>query len=289
MSDLEQIEITLLLEGVFQRSGFDFRSYAPASLKRRIRECVHVEKLKTVSDLQAKVLHDPDALERFLLALSINVTAMFRDPLFYLAFRQLVVPQLRTYPFIRIWVTGCATGEEAFSLAILLREEGLYDRCKIYATDMNAAVLKKAEAGILPLDTMKEHTGNYVKAGGTGSFSEYYTANYGNAILSSGLRQNILFAQHNLVTDGSFNEFHVILCRNVLIYFNQDLESRVGRLLNQSLVMFGFLGLGAKESLKFSPDEACFKALDPRNKIFRKTDDNCERCATVPKRCELGK
>ena len=286
---LENLELGLLLEAVFRHSGYDFRNYAPASLKRRILECVCAEKLKTISDLQARVLHDPNCLERFLLALSINVTAMFRDPAFYLAFRTRVVPLLRTYPFLRIWVAGCATGEEACSLAILLQEEELYERCKIYATDLNAAVLKKTEAGVFPLDRMKDYTTNYVQAGGTRSFSEYYTAKYGNAILQAGLRKNILFTQHNLVTDGSFNEFHVIFCRNVLIYFNQDLEARVSRLFNQSLVMFGILCLGAKESLKFSPDEPCFEELDSRNKIYRKTDQSCGPCAMVPKRCELGK
>jgi len=286
---LENLEIAILLEAVFRHSGYDFRNYAPASIKRRIQECVRVEKVETISDLQARVLHDPNCLERFLLALSINVTAMFRDPAFYLAFRTRVVPLLRTYPSLRIWVAGCATGEEACSLAILLQEEGLYERCPIYATDLNAAMLKKAAAGVFPLDGMKDYTTNYVHAGGTRSFSEYYTAKYGSAVIHAGLRKNILFTQHNLVTDGSFNEFHVILCRNVLIYFNQELEARVSRLLNQSLVMFGILGLGAKESLKFLPDEPCFKELDPRNKIYRKTDQNCGQCPMAPKRCELGK
>ncbi len=286
---LENIELALLLEGVFRQSGYDFRSYAPASLKRRVQECLRAENLKTISELQAKVLHDTDALDRLLSVLSVNVTAMFRDPAFYVAFRTRVVPLLRTYPFIRVWIAGCATGEEAYSLAILLQEQDLYDRCKIYATDMNAAVIKQAAAGVFQLDAMKDYTTNYVQAGGTRSFSEYYTAKYDSAILRAGLRKNILFAQHNLVTDGSFNEFHVILCRNVLIYFNRELEPHVGRLLNQSLVMLGFLGLGAKESLKFSADELCFEEVDARNKIYRKTDRNCERCATAPKRCKLGK
>ena len=170
---LENLEIAILLEAVFRHSGYDFRNYAPASIKRRIQECVRVEKVETISDLQARVLHDPNCLERFLLALSINVTAMFRDPAFYLAFRTRVVPLLRTYPSLRIWVAGCATGEEACSLAILLQEEGLYERCKIYATDLNAAMLKKAAAGVFPLNAMKDYTTNYVHAGGTRSFSEY--------------------------------------------------------------------------------------------------------------------
>ena len=288
-SELENIEIALLLEGVFQHSGYDFRSYAPSSIRRRVHDCVRAERVKTISALQARVLHNSGALERFLLALAINVTALFRDPAFYLAFRTHVVPLLRTYPFLRLWLAGCATGEEAYSLAILLQECGIYDHCKIYATDMNATALGTAEAGIFPLDAMKNYAINYAEAGGVRTLADYYTAKDGSAIFASDLRKNIIFAQHNLATDSSFNEFHVILCRNVLIYFNQELEARVSRLLNQSLVMFGILGLGAKESLKFLPDEPCFKELDPRNKIYRKTDQNCGQCPMAPKRCELGK
>ncbi|MEI6783366.1 MAG: protein-glutamate O-methyltransferase CheR [Verrucomicrobiota bacterium] len=288
-SALENIEIALLLEGVFQHSGYDFRNYAPASIWRRVHNCVRAERVATISALQARVLHDPGALDRFLLALSINVTALFRDPAFYLAFRTRVVPLLRTYPFLRLWLAGCATGEEAYSLAILLQECGLYDHCKIYATDMNAAALHTAEAGRYPLDAMKNYATNYAAAGGTRTLADYYTAEEGSAIFAPDLRQNLLFAQHNLATDSSFNEFHVILCRNVLIYFDQKLEYRVGRLFNQSLVMFGCLCLGEQESLKFSPNEPCFEELDPRHKIYRKTDRNCGHCVAAPKRCEPGK
>ena len=287
--ELENIEIALLLEGVFQHSGYDFRSYAPSSIRRRIHDCVRAERVATISALQARVLHDSGALERFLLALAINVTALFRDPAFYLAFRTCVVPLLSTYPFLRLWLAGCATGEEAYSLAILLQECGRYDHCKIYATDMNATALHTAEAGRFPLDAVKNYAINCAEAGGVRTLADYYTAKDGSAMLAPELRKNIIFAQHNLASDSSFNEFHVILCRNVLIYFDQKLEHRVGRLFNQSLVMFGCLCLGEQESLKFSPNEPCFEELDPRNKIYRKTDRNCGYCIAAPKRCEPGK
>lgn len=268
--ELEAIEIELLLEGMFRYYGFDFRDYALASLRRRIWNTIHSEQLNTVSGLQERVLHDPNCLERFLLGLSVNVTSMFRDPSFYLSFRQKVVPLLRTYPFIRIWLAGCSTGEEVYSMAILLEEEKLYHRCRIYATDMNEIVLRQAKAGIYPLDLMQEYTQNYFQAGGKRSFSEYYTAAYEHAIFRSSLRDNIIFSQHNLATDRSFNEFNVILCRNVLIYFNQSLQERVHKLLYDSLSHFGVLGLGRQESLKFTPHEQQYEALDQREKLYRR-------------------
>jgi chemotaxis protein methyltransferase CheR len=206
-NELETIEIQLLLEGLYRQYGFDFRDYALASLKRRIWNTIRAEQLTTVSGLQEKVLHDPGCLERFLLGLSVHVTAMFRDPSFYLAFRQNVVPLLRTYPFIRIWHAGCSTGEEVYSMAILLQEEGLYNRCRLYATDMSDMVLRKARAGIFSLESMQEYTQNYLQAGGKRSFSEYYTAAYDHALFRSSLKENIVFSQHNLAIDGSFNEF----------------------------------------------------------------------------------
>jgi chemotaxis protein methyltransferase CheR len=268
--ELERIEIELLLEGMFRYYGFDFRDYALASLKRRIWNAIRAEQLFTVSALQERVLHDPACLDRFLLGLSVNVTAMFRDPSFYLAFRQKVVPLLRTYPFIRIWHAGCSTGEEVYSMAILMHEEGLYHRCRFYATDMNEMVLRQAKAGIYSIDLMQEYTQNYLLAGGKGSFSEYYTAAYENAIFRSSLKENIIFSQHNLATDGSFNEFNVILCRNVLIYFNQSLQERVHNLLYESLSRFGVLGLGRQESLNFTPHEQHYEALEKREKLYRR-------------------
>lgn len=267
---LADTERELLLEGVYRQYGFDFREYAPASLKRRISTAIRAEGLATISELQNRVLHDPDCMERLVLTLSINVTSLFRDPSFYVAFRQKAIPLLRTYPFIRIWHAGCATGEEVYSLAILLEEEGLYERARIYATDMNEAVVKQAQAGIYPLKSMKGYTANYQKAGGTRSFSEYYTAQYDSAILRPELRKNIVFSAHNLATDGSFNEFNAILCRNVLIYFNQDLQERVLTLFRDSLVQRGLLALGRKESLRATTHEEFFEPLDAGERLFRR-------------------
>jgi chemotaxis protein methyltransferase CheR len=269
-SDLEKIEVELLLEAVYRHYGFDFRAYAYASLRRRIWKRVQAEKLQTVSGLQERVLHDPGAMERLLLTLSINVTAMFRDPTFYKAFRATVIPLLRTYPFIRVWHAGCSTGEEVYSMAILFTEEGLYDRVRIYATDINDVVLQQARTGIFPIDKMQEYTQNYIRAGGTRSFSEYYTAAYDGALFSPALRERVVFAQHNLVNDRSFAEFNVILCRNVMIYFDRNLQNRVHELFYESLPVYGILALGSKESLRFSVHEDRYEELDGREKIYRK-------------------
>jgi len=268
--DLERIEIELLLEGIFRHYGFDFRSYAYASIRRRLWKRIEEERLTSVSALQERVLHEPEMMEKLLLDLSINVTAMFRDPNFYQTFREHVVPLLRTYPFIRIWHAGCSTGEEVYSMAILLREEGLYDRSRIYATDINEVVLQRAKAGIFPLERMQEYTDNYIRAGGKRSFSEYYTAKYGGALFDQSLTKNVVFSQHNLVTDRSFSEFNVILCRNVLIYFDKTLQSKVHSLFYDSLMTFGVLGLGHKESVRFSPHADRFEELEPNEKLYRK-------------------
>jgi len=270
--ELERLEIELLLEGIFRQYGFDFRSYAFSSLKRRLWKRIYAEGVATVSALQDRVLHDPAVMERLLLDLSINVTAMFRDPGFYLAFREQVVPLMRTYPFIRIWHAGCSTGEEVYSMAILLQEEELYDRARIYATDINEVVLQRARAGIFPLEKMQEYTQNYVRAGGKRSFSEYYTALYDGALFNASLRRNVVFSQHNLVTDGSFAEFHVILCRNVMIYFDRDLQNRVHDLFYASLVPFGLLCLGSKETLRFTRYEQRYEALNLKEKIYRRME-----------------
>ena len=267
---LEKIEIELLLEAVYRHYGFDFRSYAYSSLRRRLWKRILAEGLSTVSGLQDRVLHDSETLERLLDDLSVSVTAMFRDPSFYLAFRNHAVPLLRTYPFIRVWHAGCSTGEEVYSMAILLQEEGLYDRARIYATDMNETVLRRARAGIFPLDRMQEYTENYIRAGGRRSFSEYYTAGYDGALFTPALLRNVVFAQHNLVTDRSFSEFNAILCRNVLIYFDKALQSRVHRLFYDSLSTFGVLGLGSKETLRFSKFESCYEQIVTGEKLYRK-------------------
>jgi chemotaxis protein methyltransferase CheR len=267
---VDEIELALLLEGVYRRYGFDFREYAPASLRRRIWRRAHAEGLTTISALQDRLLHDPTCMERLLLDLSINVTAMFRDPSFYVSFRRQVVPLLRTYPFTRIWVAGCSTGEEVYSLAILLQEEGLYERTRVYATDINESVLDRARAGVFPLEKMREYTQNYIKAGGTRAFSEYYLAKYDGAQFQRSLVDNVVFAQHNLVSDRSFNEFNVIVCRNVMIYFDRALQDHVHRLFYESLTMFGVLVLGAKESIRFSPYDDCYEDLDATERVYKK-------------------
>jgi chemotaxis protein methyltransferase CheR len=268
--DLEEIEVELLLEGIYRLYGFDFRGYAPASLRRRLRRRMDGEKVETISALQNLILHDSQVMERLLLDLSINVTAMFRDPTFFHSFRTTVVPLLRTYPFTRIWVAGCATGEEVYSLAIVLAEEGLSERTRIYATDINEAVLERARLGVFPLDKMQEYTQNYIKAGGTHAFSEYYVARYEGAQFARGLVENVVWAQHNLASDAAFNEFNVIMCRNVMIYFDKGLQAHVHELFYESLSMFGILALGQKETIKFSPREHAYDELDPGERLYRK-------------------
>jgi len=268
--DLGELEVELLLEAVYRRYGFDFREYAPASLKRRLWRRMTAEGVSTLTQLQDRLLHEPAAMERLLLDLSINVTSMFRDPSFYAAFRQHVVPSLHTYPFTRIWCAGCSTGEEVYSLAILLQEEGLYDRTRIYATDINEQVLATALAGVFPLEKMKQYTQNYIRGGGTREFSEYYVAAYDGARFSRSLTENVVFAQHNLASDRSFNQFNVILCRNVMIYFDKTLQDRVHGLFHESLDMFGVLALGHKESVAFTPYADDYEVVDAAERIYRK-------------------
>jgi chemotaxis protein methyltransferase CheR len=268
--ETETLELQLLLEGVYRQYGFDFREYAPASLKRRVWRRVQAERAGTIAGLLERVLHDAEVMERLLLDLSINVTSMFRDPTFYGTFREKVVPVLRTYPFTRIWIAGCSTGEEVYSLAILLREEGIYDRTRIYATDINAAVLERAREGVFPLDKMREYTENYIRAGGKRSFSEYYLAKYEGALFDRTLSDNVVWAPHNLVQDRSFNTFNVILCRNVMIYFDRVLQNRVHELFYDSLERLGFLALGHKESIRFTGYEGAYEELDVLEKLYRK-------------------
>ncbi|CAN5923012.1 protein-glutamate O-methyltransferase CheR [soil metagenome] len=271
VSALERMEIELLLEAVYRHYGHDFRAYAFSSLRRRLKKRLDGEGLPSYSALQARVLHDGEAMDRLLRDLSVSVTGMFRDPSFFLALREKVVPILRTYPFVRIWHAGCATGEEFYALAILLEEEGLYDRARIYATDISSDALEKAKAGIFPLARMREYTQNYLQAGGTRSFSEYYTASYEAALFDKQLRRNVLFAQHNLATDTSFSEFNVILCRNVMIYFDRSLKDRVFELFEASLGSFGLLCLGRRESLRFTSAEHDYEEFDARERIYRRT------------------
>jgi chemotaxis protein methyltransferase CheR len=268
--DLERIEVQLLLEAIYQHYGFDFRGYALGSLKRRLWRRAYGEKVETLSALQDRVLHDPAVMERLLLDLSINVTSMFRDPSFYRAFREKVVPLMRTYPFVRIWNAGCSTGEETYSLAILLTEEGLYDRTRIYATDINDRVLEQAKSGRFPLERMRDYTENYLAAGGTDEFSRYYTVEGQAASFSGDLSRHIVFAQHNLVSDGPFNEFNVIVCRNVMIYFGKTLQDRVHELFYDSLETLGMVALGHKEAIRFTRYEERYEALDAQEKLYRK-------------------
>ncbi|KPA17307.1 protein-glutamate O-methyltransferase CheR [Candidatus Magnetomorum sp. HK-1] len=268
--EIKNIEIQLLLEGIYRIYGYDFRNYSLASLKRRLKRRMVAEGVDTISGLQEIIFHHPESMQNLFYDLSINVTEFFRNPPFYKIFRQKVLPVLNTYPFIRIWHAGCSTGEEVYSMAILLEEEKLYDRCKIYATDMNERVIKQAKQGIFKLDAMKKYTRNYHFAGGKDEFSKYYTAHYNNAQFNSSLKKNVVFAQHNLVTDSSFNEFNVILCMNVMIYFNKNLQENVIDLLDNSLCNFGILCIGEKENLNFSSFNFKYKPLDDHQRIYQK-------------------
>jgi chemotaxis protein methyltransferase CheR len=270
-SDLERLEMELLLLAIYRHHGFDFRAYAPASLHRRIRRHMESARLTTISALTELILHDPSALQRLLHDLSVNVTAMFRDPSFFLEFRTSVVPLLRTYPTVRIWHAGCSTGEEVYAMSILLEEEGLYERCRIYATDMDGTVLSHARHGIFPLARMQEYTSNYFAGGGKRSLSDYFTAKYDGALFTPRLAKNVLFTQHNLAIDKSFSEFNVIVCRNVLIYFDRTLKDHALGLFSQSLATLGVLCLGRKESLRFTAFEQEFSALSARERIFRRS------------------
>ncbi len=266
----QDLEIRLLLEAIQQIYGYDFRGYNLAHVRRRIQHRVQSIGLKSISELQHKLLHEEHFIEILLRDLSINVTEMFRDPGFYRTMRQEVIPVLKTYPFIKVWHAGCSTGEEVYSFAILLQEEALLDRAQIYATDFNPIVLETARKGIYPVSRIKEYTQNYQASGGLQSFSDYYIARYDSVIMDHNLRKNVVFAEHNLVTDNVFAEVHVIICRNVLIYFNKDLQNRVLKLFFDSLIKGGFLGLGSKENIMFTEMADSFMVVDTSEKIYKK-------------------
>jgi chemotaxis protein methyltransferase CheR len=270
--DSEMAELRHLLDAIFEHCGVDFRDYAFSSIKRRVMRQVIEERVGTMSGLRELVIARPDCMERLLITLNIHTTAMFRDPGFYLVLREQILSILSTYAFLRLWVAGCSTGEEVYSLAIMLHEAGLYSRCRIYATDMNEIALNKAKAGIFPLSAMQEYTRNYQKAGGQRAFTEYYTADNEFVVFRPFLRQNAVFAAHNLAGDASFNEFHFISCRNVMIYFNRSLQERVHKLFHDSLVMFGFLGLGRSESVRFSSWEHCYEPVSTKERLYRKIE-----------------
>ena len=270
--EVEELEIDLLLEAIHRRYGYDFRNYARGSLRRKVRQLVSSVGVNHVSELVPRLLHDPALFSRVVGAFSTPVTEMFRDPPFFRYMRESVIPYLKTWPFIRIWVAGCATGEEVYSLAILLREEGIYERCTLFATDFVDPILSSALEGIYPLGSMKTNSANYQKAGGSGSLSDYYHADYDSIIMEAALRQNITFANHNLVTDGVFSEVHLVLCRNVMIYFDRDLQTRVLDLFHNSLLHGGFLALGSRESLRHGAFKEKFQEMEPTWKVYRKID-----------------
>ncbi|MFS0777749.1 protein-glutamate O-methyltransferase CheR [Neobacillus sp. 3P2-tot-E-2] len=268
--EIERIEIDLLLEAMFRHYGYDFRNYAYPFIQRRINHRVQIERLSSISALQEKILREPSVMARLLSDFSINVTEMFRDPSFFKSIRTKVIPLLKDYPSIKIWHVGCSSGEEVYSMAILLHEEGIYDKTRIYATDINKNILEKAKQGTFPLEEMKLYTKNYIEAGGKQAFSEYYKAIDDKVCFHPFLQKNMIFAQHNVVSDHSFNEFDIIICRNVLIYFNKNLQNDVHQLLYESLGNSGFLGLGKREGVKFTRYEDCYGEFDGPERIYRK-------------------
>jgi chemotaxis protein methyltransferase CheR len=270
MPQAADIEMRLLLEAVYAKYSHDFRDYSGASLKRRVQHALLQFGCETISELQSKVLHDAHVFQQLLEILTIPFTEMFRDPTYWLALRQQVVPLLRTYPSLKVWVAGCATGEEVFSLAILLQEEGLLERTIVYATDINPVVLEKARQGIFPIAPVRQHTANYQAAGGKRAFSDYYSAAYNAARFDPELIRNVTFADHSLATDSVFSETQFISCRNVLIYFNRTLQNRAVGLFHESLCHRGVLALGTKESLDFTAYAEQFEPAVRRERIYRK-------------------
>ena len=273
-SENEKIEFELILQAIYQKYGYDFRDYAKASIRRRLRYRLSQSNLKTISEMQHKLLYDKKFFDTLLLDLTINVTEMFRDPSFFKTLREIVIPELSKQPFVKIWHAGCSSGEEIYSTAILLKENGMYESSLIYATDANDAALDKAKSGIFSIDKMKDYTINYRKAGGLTSFADYYTARYDNAIMDNSLKKNIVFSNHNLVTDSVFGEMDMIMCRNVLIYFNRELQDRVFRLFRDSLRPGGFLCLGSKETIRFSSYSDDFENVVENKKIYRKIGES---------------
>lgn len=271
-SEIEELEIDLLLEAIYRVRGYDFRNYLRSSLHRRIWNRLNQDKLPTISALLGKILHEEGYMDKLLEDFSIKVTEMFRDPSFFLNFRETVLPHLRNNAEIRIWHAGCATGEEVYSMAILLQEEGLLDRSILYATDISQTAVAQAKEGRFPLKRMQSYTRNYLQAGGIHEFSAYYRTDQTHAYFHSDIKRHMMFAQHNLATDSSFNEFHVILCRNVMIYFNPELQNQVHGVLLESLSPGGFLVLGGKESF-LSSHKSRFIDHSPEDRIFRKKSE----------------
>lgn len=266
----ERLEIKLLLEAIFLKYGYDFREYASAHIKRRLEHRLGITEIKSFGEMQHRLIWDVGFFDDLILDLSINVTEMFRDPWFYAKVREEVVPLLKTYPFVKVWHAGCSAGQEVYSMSILLEEEGLKDKTQVYATDFNELILGKAKEGIYPIEAVKDYTTNYIKSGGKGDFSDYYSASYESVVVKQRLKERVLFSSHNLVTDGVFGEMNVIFCRNVLIYFNKELQDKVLQLFHDSLCPGGYLCLGSKESLKYSSVMENFEVVAGREKIYRK-------------------
>ena len=269
---IEDIEMRLLLEAIFQRYHYDFRGYAMASIKRRLVQARDHFQCRSFSMLQDMVLHNPSMLGQLLPYLTVQVSELFRDPLYFRTIREKVVPHLRTYPSLKVWIAGCSMGEELYSFAILFREEGLFDRTLFYATDINNEALKRAEAGVYDLDRIKLFTENHRLSGGRSSLSDYYTAAYGAASFDKSLRKNVVFSDHSLATDAVFAETQLVSCRNVLIYFNRDLQDRAIGLFRDSLSRQGFLGLGSKETLRFSSSADAFSEFARDERLYQKRD-----------------
>ncbi|TAG32193.1 MAG: protein-glutamate O-methyltransferase CheR [Sphingobacteriia bacterium] len=267
MQVLEQQD---LLELIYHKYGYDFINYAKPSLYRRIDKFIADNQLESINNFHRLLMYHPEIFQLFLKDVTVNVTELFRDPLYYKYLREIIIPRLASYPIINIWHAGCSTGEEVFSLCILLKEAGLLKRARIYATDINANNLEKAKQGIIPLRTMKDYTMNYLQSGGTEDFSEYYTAKYDMAIINESIRSSIIFSQHNLVSDHPFNEFQLIMCRNVMIYFNRVLQERVLNLLHDSLAPLGYLGIGLKETLAFSEVQPKFETISKNLKLYKR-------------------
>jgi len=263
-------ELDLLLHEIMQRYGYDFTNYARASLKRRVSRLLIVDRFPSFAELIYRLKNDAQYLQRFIEEITVNVTEMFRDPTLYKTIREEILPLLATHPFIRIWHAGCATGEEVYSMAILLQEAGLLQKSLLYATDLNPTVIENVQKGIFPLSAMKQYSENYIAAGGKKDFSQYYTAKYDRAKFDQSLKSKMILATHNLVSDRSFNEFQLIFCRNVLIYFDKDLQEKVLKLFDDSLEKLGFLVLGSKENIRFSKVASKFVQLEKGEKIWRK-------------------
>jgi len=268
--NLDDLEVASLLDEIYEQWGYDFRDYASASMKRRVQRFIEREKLSSIIALKVLLGTDPDCVRRFRDQIVVSVTSMFRDPEVYLAFRQTVLPLLNDLPLIRIWHAGCATGEEVYSMLILLQEYDLLERARIYATDIDQVAVDVAKEGIYPLEKFGQYETDYKLAGGFSSFHNYYSEGYGFGVLKKELSQNVVWASHNLVTDSSFNEFHIIFCRNVLIYFNPRLQERVYYLLYDSLAEGGIVVLGRQESMRQAPFRSEFRALTPREKIYQR-------------------